>query len=309
MTLRQRWVRAAKPDSWPKLLVPFLLGQAMGLAAGRPSLTALGLGLAFTVLDLLYIVFLNDWGDREVDAIKRRMFPDGCSPKTIPDGILPAHHLLFAGLAAGLAAAGVAFAGQWLLDRPGLGPFGLAALGVFVAYTLPPARLNYRGGGELLEMLGVGVILPWFHAYLQGGALLAPGLALLPGFALLSLASAVASGLSDERSDRRGGKRTFVTRFGNLAGRRTTEALAFAGACAWAMTGALTGALPWWVAVPPALVAFWYTGQLIAASEAARTDAFAAQRRYKAALHRAVWRGGLCATMLLSSWHLWLGTR
>ncbi|HJL15409.1 MAG TPA: prenyltransferase, partial [Sandaracinaceae bacterium LLY-WYZ-13_1] len=281
---------------------------AIGLAAGRPSLTAFGLGLAFTVLDLLFVVFLNDWGDREVDAIKRRMFPKS-SDKTIPDGLLPAHHLLFAGALCGAAALGVAFTGQILLDRPWLGALGLAALGVFVAYTLPPVRLNYRGGGELLEMLGVGVLLPWLQAYLQGGDPTPPGLWLLPGFALLSTASAVASGLSDERSDARGGKRTFVTRFGNLAGRRATEALVFAGACTWALTGTLGDTLPWWVTVPPAFVAFWYGGQTMAVSGAAQTDAFAAQRRYKRCLHHAIWRGGLCAAMLLATWHLWLQTR
>lgn len=309
MTLRQRWVRAAKPDSWTKLLVPFVLGQAIGFEDHRISYLAFGLGLAFTVFDLLYIVFLNDWGDRRVDALKRRMYPQQCSPKTIPDKILPARHLLLAGVATGTLAAATAFAGQLLLDRPWLGVFGLFALAVFVAYTLPPLRLNYRGGGEMLEMLGVGVVLPWFHAYLQGGSLLElRGLLLLPGFALLSLASAIASGLSDERSDRLGGKRTFVTCFGNPAGRRTTEALAFAGAGAWAWAGTGATALPAWVTLPPAGVVLWYAGQVVGRSRAARTDAFPAQRRYKATLHRAVWRGGLCAAMFLSWWHLWRGS-
>jgi acetyl-CoA acyltransferase len=30
-SLRERWTYAAKPDSWQKLLVPFVFGQAMGL--------------------------------------------------------------------------------------------------------------------------------------------------------------------------------------------------------------------------------------------------------------------------------------
>ena len=310
MTLRQRWTAAAKPASWPKLIVPFVLGHAIGLgASSQIDLRALGLGLAFTVFDLLFIVFLNDWGDREVDAIKRRMFPRS-SGKTIPDGILPAHHLLIAGIAAGIAAIGCAFAAELLLDRPWLGVFGIASLGIFVAYTLPPLRLNYRGGGELLEMLGVGVVLPLFHVYLQGGSLAAPeGLWLLPGFALLSLASAIASGLSDERSDREGGKRTFVTAFGNRVGRRTAELALFTGALAWAAVGAAHPAIPWWVGAGPAFVAFWYTGATVARSSAAGTDAFAAQRRYKGELHRAVWRGALCAAIFLAWWHLAPTTR
>ncbi|MCZ7678519.1 MAG: DUF3060 domain-containing protein [Sandaracinaceae bacterium] len=158
--------------------------------------------------------------------------------------MLPGTHLLAAGLLAGAGAAAVAFAAEHVLDRPGLGGMGILALLVFVAYTLPPLRLNYRGGGEWLEMLGVAVVLPWIHAYLQSGALLARGLWLLPGFAAMGLASAVASGLADERSDRAGGKRTVVSRLGNEPARRLVEALTFAGASAWALAGALTDAVP-----------------------------------------------------------------
>jgi 1,4-dihydroxy-2-naphthoate octaprenyltransferase/chlorophyll synthase len=294
-------VQAVKPASWPKLLMPFLLGQAIGL--GGASIASFLFGLAFTVLDLLFIVLVNDWGDREVDAIKRGMFPE-TSAKTIPYGILPAPRVLLAGVLAGIGAVSVAVAAELALGRPGLGVLGLLAVAMFVAYTLPPIRLNYRGGGELLEMIGVGVLLPWMQAYLAGGDLLAPGLAVLPGLALASLASAIASGLSDERSDRRGGKRTFVTRFGNARARRASEALVFLGGLAWALAGAV---LPVWIGGAAAVVACWYGGQMIALSRAAQTDAFAAQRRYKEALHRAVWRGSLVAAMLLVWWHLSLG--
>ncbi|MFK7990930.1 MAG: prenyltransferase [Sandaracinaceae bacterium] len=305
--MNKAWIGAAKPASWPKLLVPFVLGQAIGLGAGDSAWTertlAFGLGLVFTVLDLLFIVFLNDWGDREVDAIKRQMFPKS-SQKTVPDGLLAAHQLLFAGLAAGGLALAVAVVSGVLLGRPWLGPLAAGALGIFVAYTLPPLKLNYRGGGELLEMAGVGLVLPAFHMYLQGGEV-APGVALLPGFALLSLASAVASGLSDERSDRAGGKHTFVTRFGNAAGRRTTEVLAFAGATLWAGSGWFAGT-PVWVGAGAALVAYWYVGGTFARSGRAKTDRFSAQRQYKGALHHAIWRGGASAAMLLAAWHLLL---
>jgi 1,4-dihydroxy-2-naphthoate octaprenyltransferase/chlorophyll synthase len=276
----------------------------MGLGAQRSfSLSALLVGLSFTVLDLLFIVFLNDWGDREVDAIKRRMFPTQCSKKTIPDGILPARALLAAGIAAGTFASAVAFGAELWLARPFFFEIGLFALSIFVAYTLPPLALNYRGGGELLEMIGVGIVLPWLHAYLQGGAAFVPGLWLLVGFACLSLASAIASGLSDERSDRIGKKRTFVTLFGNTLARRTIEVLTFGGAGAWIATGAL-GLLPIWLTAAPAAVTIGYGVRMLARSREAGTDAFAAQKRYKALLHHAIWRGALVAAMLLGWWHL-----
>lgn len=299
-SLARRWWLAAKPASWPKLLVPAALGQAIGVdaAGGALSPAAAALGLAFTTFDLLFIVFLNDWGDREVDAIKRRMFPS-TSPKTIPDGVLPATHLLVAGVLSGASAAAVAFLAEVVLDRPGLGLIGLCALLVFVAYTLPPLRLNYRGGGEWLEMAGVALVLPWMHAYLQGGALLARGLWLLPGLAAMGLASAIASGLADERSDRAGGKRTLVCRLGNEPARRLVEALTFAGASAWALAGALIATVPVWLGAIPAAVALLHARALVTVSDAARTDRFDAITRYKAELHRAIWRGALAAAALL----------
>ena len=95
---------ALKPASWPKLLVPMLLGQALGIASsGRFSPLGLLAGGLFTLLDLGFIVLLNDWGDAPVDRLKRAMFP-GSSRKTIPDGVLPSRVLLVAGVACGGAA-------------------------------------------------------------------------------------------------------------------------------------------------------------------------------------------------------------
>lgn len=300
-SLPRRWIYAAKPASWPKLGVPALLGQAIGGSDGSGfSWAALALGAAFTVFDLLFIVFLNDWADRDVDALKRRMFPRGCSPKTIPDGILPAHSLLLAGALAGVIALAIAVAAGWWMDRPWAGPFAILSLGIFAAYTLPPLRLNYRGGGELLEMIGVGAVLPLMHAYLQAGSLTSVGLSLLPGFVLLGLASAIASGLSDERSDRRGGKTTFVSTFGNRIGRRTVEVLTFSGAAIWL----LMPGLPWWVRAVPAGIVFFEGGRMLSVSASAATDAFSSQREYKAYLHHAIWRGGTCAAMMLACWEL-----
>jgi 1,4-dihydroxy-2-naphthoate octaprenyltransferase/chlorophyll synthase len=293
-----RWVFAAKPASWPKLLVPALLGHAIGAAAaGRVDPVALGLGGAFTIGFLLYVVFLNDVGDERVDRIKREMFPTECSPKTIPDGILPASALARAGAAAGGLAGLAALAAEWLLGRPGLTWGALASLLTFWAYTFPPVRLNYRGGGELLEGLGVGLVFPWWHAYLQGGSIAPVGSVLLPGLSLLCLASAVASGLADEVSDRQGGKSTCATRLGNAGARALVEALVVVGALAWVVAaGVRPGVLaPTWAvaAVVPLVLG---VRQLRACSARATTHAFAAQREYKACLHRALHRGMLAAS-------------
>ena len=238
----RRWLFALKPKSWGKLIVPMLLGQAVAVSAGGIHWSGLALAVAFTVFDLAYIVLLNDWADRAIDATKRRMFPEGCSPKTIPDGILPALHVLIAGLMSGVLALAVAtFGGLWL-DRPLLGLFAALALGLFAAYSLPPLRLNYRGGGEFLEMAGVGVVLPWLSAYAQcGQVVVQPLLPVALGFAPLAFSSAVASGIADEQSDRAGGKRTVVTQVGNVVARHIVEGSMVFGAVVWFLLGGPVG--------------------------------------------------------------------
>lgn len=299
-TTFSRWRYAAKPKSWPKLLVPMLLGQSLGAyLAGGMNPVAVVFGISFVVADLLYIVFLNDWADQEVDRIKRQMFPDGCSPKTIPDGILSSRSLLLAGLAAGTVGLFVAWLfGSWL-GRPWLFAGASAALGVFWAYTLPPLRLNYRGGGELLEAAGVGFVLPWLNAYAQSGTVWAPVYGLLAPFVVLSLSSAVASGLADERSDVAGGKTTVASRFGNRFARRFVEGLMVLGVILWALSPLWLGlelTVPLWLG---AGVTVAFVPRLFARTGQAGTDAFGAQGLYKLELHRAIWFGATAASLAL----------
>lgn len=297
----ERWFYALKPASWPKLFVPALFGQVLGASSAHPfDVPALGWGLAFTVFGLGFIVLLNDWGDRDVDAIKRKMFPHGCSPKTIPDGILGARVVGAAGLLLGGATLAVAAGAEWALHRPAALEAGLSCMLIFAAYTLPPIRLNYRGGGELLEMLGVGAALPLYNAYLQGGAIGPWVWPWIAGFSVLSLAGGVASGLSDEESDRVGGKRTVASVYGNVAARRLSEACVLLGAGIW-VAGSLWRPdwVPVWAAVPAAAVVVWNFVGMRRVSHAAVTNAFRAQGEYKHFLHRAIWHSTIVAAVLL----------
>jgi len=171
---------------------------------------------------------------------------------------------------------------------------------IFVAYTLPPVRLNYRGGGELLETLGVGIALPLYNAYLQAGDIPTRSGFWIAGFALLSLSSAVASGLSDEQSDRVGGKRTFASTFGNALARQLTEAGILLGAAVWLGASVLSPAsVSPWATIPAVIVLAGNFVLMRKVSATAVTNAFRAQGAYKRYLHRAIWHSTTVASLIL----------
>lgn len=299
----QKWRYALKLASWPKVLVPYLLGSALGIRQGvlygtlqhNWWLLCLLVGAAMCCL-LAFIVLLNDWADQKVDTLKRTKFPEGCSPKTLPDGLLPRKQVGVAGFAAGAAAALLIIMAIWLATpSTGLYVFLAAGFFCFVGYSLPPFKLNYRGGGELLEMFGTGFVLPAAMASLLTGMGLQLGLlVLLLPFVLLCLASALASGLADEQTDIAGGKRTFTTTFGNLRTRKVINFLAIAGAAGWLPAAYLCGHVLWpALYFLPAGIGLYYALKQQQASEAAVTNALKAQGHYKHYLHLCIWRSAL----------------
>lgn len=302
LSLPRRFLYALKPASWPKLLVPALLGQVLGvLHADAWSWGGAAVGLGFTVMALAYTVLLNDWFDVRVDAIKRQMFPDAGSPKTIPDAILHPQTVLLAGIGAGLCAVSIGLCGELVVGRAGLGLAGVACLGLLLVYSAPPLRFNDRGLGEVLEAIGVGALLPWFNAYAQSGQALAPELLLvLPGTVALALASAIASGLADEESDHAGAKSTFTTQFGNAAARSAVEYSVMAGAVLWALAARAGQSVLSPFGFSAALaVLLWQWREVAAASPYALTNAFPAIARYKQGLHRAIWGSSLTLALVL----------
>lgn len=289
----KKWQYAFKIGSWPKVLVPFLVGQGLGAAtAGAFSWIAFLSGSIFAVMGVIFIVLINDYGDSRIDRIKRNMFPDGCSPKTVPDGILPRQHLLIGAVIAAIIGFSAAFVGGYFLGLQELLYYGMLCSLVIGLYTLPPLKLNYRGGGELLEMVGVAFILPLFSAYMQAGTWAIDGrFQVLIPYAALAMSSAVASGLSDEESDIVGGKRTIVTLLGNHHAKKVIGWLVLLGAAAFILISfALPKPLlPLWLVFPCVALLVYHYSQMRQWLDAAKTNAFREQKIYKAHLHRAIW--------------------
>lgn len=214
-SLFKKVVYSLKLGSWPKVLVPFVFSISLVYHSTEFLLiSSVILGLLYIIFLVAYIVLLNDYADVDVDRIKRSMFPEHCSPKTIPDGILTENQVLSLGL---LSMSFVLFIGIiafWFFYAISISGV-LLSIATFWMYSLRPFRLNYRGGGELLEAIGISIVIPFTIFQLFGTTLSTKDFIwLIPSF-FLSLSSAIASGLSDESSDKLGGKRTIVAIFGS----------------------------------------------------------------------------------------------
>ncbi len=306
-SLAARCLYALKPRSSPKLLVAALLGQAIGVvAAGRLDPRAAAIGFVFTLLHLAFVVLLDDWSDRDVDSLERRVDPERSAPKTIPDRILEARSVwqLAVGMGAFALSAGVL--AELLVQRPGAS-LGAAMCMLLVAmHALPPLRLGHRGGGELVEMLGVGFALPWWNAYVQSGMSAPPHLAFLPGFALFAFAGALVGGLGDEYTDRLGGKVTFTTLFGQQRVRMAAEGLLIGGMLVWAAMAKLAPHVAtWWTTAPAVLLMSWLHRDVAKAGRAHDVEAPLGVARYRAAMHRCVWWGATTLALTLLA-HLWI---
>lgn len=215
------WVQASRPLAHAVIAPPLLFGQALAHAMHDTfSWTAFAWVQAFGVLDQLFILWVNDVTDVDADRVNRdftrysggsRVLVDGkLSPSALRTGALVVLALLI-GASGALATLGA---------RP-LVP-ALVAAGVLLvwAYSLPPLRMAYRGGGELLQALGVGVNLPLFGAYVQASTLGAFPWPLLGGAFLVALGGNITTSLPDHASDAASAKRTWSVRRGAPAARR-----------------------------------------------------------------------------------------
>ncbi len=247
------WLRAARPLAHANIAPPLILGQAFAWALGHgfePLMAVVA--HAFGVCDHLFIVFTNDVADRDADALNTSPTPFSGGSRVLQEGALRPRQLAIAALVAaatlvlGSVAAGIA------LDRPWLPLFALAAIALLAAYSLPPLRLSYRGYGELLQGLGVGLVLPLLGFYAQAGTLDAPWPAFAP-LVLFAFVSNILTALPDAPADRLAKKASWPVRRGEPAARRDALILSGVGLLLASQLGPPLGA-SWTVVVPPSLL-------------------------------------------------------
>lgn len=234
------WVQAARLPSQMYIFWPLLLGQALAMGEGfswEIVLVCHFYGLA----SQLYIVFANDVADMATDRRNFTFTLFSGGSRVLVEGLLSRRQLARAAVfCAVLSALAGVFLGlrhhNWLPL-----PLILFGLGLLWAYSYPPLRLSYLGGGEYLQMVGVGLVLPLIGFSAHAGTLAGMPWTLMPLMLVLSLSCAMATALPDEPSDRADGKRTHAVRYGVAASQRSILRLN-ALALVWLVLAPLPGA-------------------------------------------------------------------
>jgi 1,4-dihydroxy-2-naphthoate octaprenyltransferase len=90
----------------------------------------------------------------------------------------------------------------------------LAGIALLWMYSFPPVKLSYRGGGEFLQMLGVGVVLPIVGFYAQSGTIMDFPMEAFAVILPTQLACAMGTSIPDYQSDKASNKRTSTVLLG-----------------------------------------------------------------------------------------------
>jgi 1,4-dihydroxy-2-naphthoate octaprenyltransferase len=307
----QKWLYAFKTSSWHRTVMPYLFGIGLGFyqAEGHRYGPIL-LGLLFCAAGSIFVNLVNDLYDAKVDAIKRQMFPENTSPKTVPDGLILREHVFNGAIISGLAALAISVLGAIFFGLAQLPVYAIICGAVFIAYTLPPIKLNYRGGGELLEMVGLGFAVPLFGAYIGSDQAVRlvnfyETIPILLPFWPLVFAKAIGRSLEDEESDRAGGKTTVATLLGNKKAKAIAEYSLVVGAALLIMLNALSHRYhP--AAFGPLLLIFGVAFfALRGINPKAVTNAFPEIERYERVLQYSLWAYAswvLVASIALPFW-------
>ncbi|HVW30211.1 MAG TPA: prenyltransferase [Polyangiaceae bacterium] len=240
------WVQASRPLSQIAVALPLAYGQALAFATYRTFTWKLFAAVhLFGLMDQLFIVYTNDVADYASDLHNTTYSRYSGGSRVLVEGKLTQLDLA---KAATLALLGMAAVSAYLVfqqHRAFMVVIAAIAAHLMWVHSFPPFRLSYRGYGEMLPGVGLGILLPVAGFYAQAGTLTGLSLlTLLPGV-VLGYAVNVVTALADAPSDAASGKRTLPVRRGEPAARRTGLAAIVAAALATPIATPRAGIVAW----------------------------------------------------------------
>ena len=242
------WVRALRPLAQGNLAPFILVGAFEGRRHGHAvDPVGVALALLWGVMDHGAIVLANDLGDEEADRHSRGATLLSGGSRVLVDGALGSSSLARGLMVAAAGLAIVSVMSAWLYPaRAALVVFcTCTAAALLFAYGHGP-RLSYRGGGEWLQALGVGVVLPTVGAAMQPAHAVPLAWSTYAALVILGLAGNIATSIPDAEDDAAASKWSPAARLGVSRAFRWSLGLNVAGMtlAAWTASPAALVALP-----------------------------------------------------------------
>ncbi|ODS35830.1 hypothetical protein BEH94_05595 [Candidatus Altiarchaeales archaeon WOR_SM1_SCG] len=208
------WIMASRAPFFVAVIIPSLVGGAIAYHHGSfdPFLlfiVILGVALANGGTN-----FINDYFDFKsgADATnKNRTQFSGGSPY-LPENVLNPKKVLYAGL---LCFAVSLLIVAYLTVKAGYLVLVLAAVGGFIGYfyTAPPFKFGYRGIGEIVTGIGIGLIVPGCYYVMAGAITIDAVIAAIP-IGILAAMILYVNEIPDYSADKGAGKRHLIVMLG-----------------------------------------------------------------------------------------------
>jgi 1,4-dihydroxy-2-naphthoate octaprenyltransferase len=216
------WLQAARLPSQSYIFLPLFLGQSMYFFLnGSLHLGQFILIQLFGVFNQLYIVFANDYADIETDKLNDTYTIFSGGSRVLANGKLAPHSLRNGAILMASLCVGVSIILCYLNDSLTPLLLSIVALALLQFYSFSPLKLSYRGGGEYLQMLGVGLVLPLYGFLGQNARISDFPWEWIPILFAANLSCAIATSLPDVISDKKSDKRTIAVTKGSAKAKLT----------------------------------------------------------------------------------------
>jgi 1,4-dihydroxy-2-naphthoate octaprenyltransferase len=197
----------------------FSVGYLLAVWAGADiDLGRFAFGYTVLACAHLSVSYTNDLFDAEADQYTTTTpFSGGSKVLVERPELRPVARVIGTGLILASLILGALFFWYYGIPPP---YYGLVVLGNLLGYfyTAPPARLAYRGLGELATMVTIGLLVPAMGYLVASGGLDLAFLVFVPPLLLYGLLFIVTVQQPDMEGDLRGGKTTVIVRRGRLFG-------------------------------------------------------------------------------------------
>lgn len=226
------WISASRLPSQSYIFFPILLGQSLFYSiSDQMDWALLAIAHFFGFALTLYIIFANDYADQETDSLNQTFTIFSGGSRALVNHTLRPKEVFYAAwlMAVVCLILGIVLTSFW--ERYYSIGFVVFSLLLLWTYSYPPIQLSYRGGGEFLQAIGVGIVLPVFGFYIQSNQILEFPIEVLILLFPTNLAIAITTSLPDQISDSLSKKRTLTVILGDSYAKICILILQFISIC------------------------------------------------------------------------------